>query len=871
MNSTLTISSANPATIALDYQELRAEGLAYLEKIVSSLWTDYNIHDPGITLLELLCFGITDIAYRTSFPDEDLFASSALADPKNPPFITARNSLTCEPITANDYRRLILDAFYQDVRNVWVEPTTQALFADSKTRQLSTKKIGSDVEFAIQGLYNIRLQLTQKKRNASQLKKLTDDVRVLYHKHRGLAEDLDEVSVTNTHPIMVCADIRLAPDADIEKTFAAIVHRLQNFLTPSVPRYRLAQLVAEGYSIDEIFDGPALTNGFILEKDLDASTTVNVVRSSDLIAEILRINGVLAIPKILLNHAGAKESASELWELEIPLDREPELVLENARLRFYKDLIPFEPDLLETQILLDELIAKDIADADFPDAEDFPVPEGRSLDLSSFTTLQEALPAVYGCGSRGTNRDRSPAALGKARQLKVFLLVFDQMLANYLGQLVNLTKLFSADRSLVQTLFTNAVSDLPDLQFLLKDCAGKSKPLPEDAASIYDSVLNPEVAPNFYQVQQRSKLLNHLLARFGESFADHVLVHYTAAGKRSLGELASYKAIFLSEISTISSRRATGYDYTDKQEIWNTKNVSGFKHRLERLLGFPTFTRRSLSEVTYDYYEESDEDAKSEVRFRIVDRRTLEKKTLLSGTTKYKTKENASAALRHAVQLGMNSANYDIKQAKNGKWYVVIVDRTIAGGDIVAMRKQYFEDLSDAEKTRDFLIEAMAENFSEEGSFIVEHLLMRPRKKEWPLLAAPLEAIASVPQSWDPYSHYLHIIMPGWGTRFEKPPFRAFVEQVIRRELPAHLIARVCFVSRDHMREFEGCYQDWLKALANQTADMDQMLVKLITCLETIHTIYPSGTLHDCVEDGDEQNLVVLGRTHLGSIKPKDS
>ncbi|NJR42427.1 MAG: hypothetical protein HC767_06950 [Akkermansiaceae bacterium] len=69
------------------------------------------------------------------------------------------------------------------------------------------------------------------------------------------------------------------------------------------------------------------------------------------------------------------------------------------------------------------------------------------------------------------------------------------------------------------------------------------------------------------------------------------------------------------------------------------------------------------------------------------------------------------------------------------------------------------------------------------------------------------------------------------------------------------------------MREFEGCYQDWLNALANQHPQTDQVLAKLIACLEMIHTIYPPGTLHDCIEDGDEENPVVLGRTHLGSIK----
>lgn len=38
----------------------------------SSLWTDYNIHDPGITILEALCYALTDIAYRAGWDINDL-------------------------------------------------------------------------------------------------------------------------------------------------------------------------------------------------------------------------------------------------------------------------------------------------------------------------------------------------------------------------------------------------------------------------------------------------------------------------------------------------------------------------------------------------------------------------------------------------------------------------------------------------------------------------------------------------------------------------------------------------------------------------------------------------------------------------------
>ena len=78
------------------------------------------MHDPGITLLELLCYGITDITYRTTFPDAEIFAPAPgepLPGPDDPPFTTARFALTNGPVTINDYRKLFLDRF-GELRNV---------------------------------------------------------------------------------------------------------------------------------------------------------------------------------------------------------------------------------------------------------------------------------------------------------------------------------------------------------------------------------------------------------------------------------------------------------------------------------------------------------------------------------------------------------------------------------------------------------------------------------------------------------------------------------------------------------------------------------------------------------------------------------
>ena len=101
-----------------DFQWLRKEGMKYIESLASDLWTDYNVHDPGITILESLCYAITELGYRTDFPIVDLLTESNGKVGNKQTFYTARNILTCNPVTINDYRKLLVDII--GVHNAWL-------------------------------------------------------------------------------------------------------------------------------------------------------------------------------------------------------------------------------------------------------------------------------------------------------------------------------------------------------------------------------------------------------------------------------------------------------------------------------------------------------------------------------------------------------------------------------------------------------------------------------------------------------------------------------------------------------------------------------------------------------------------------------
>src|SRR3546814_5658876 len=59
---------------AMDYELLRSLGLKYIEELGSKSWTDYNAHDPGITIMEQLCYALTELRYRSDFDILDLMA-----------------------------------------------------------------------------------------------------------------------------------------------------------------------------------------------------------------------------------------------------------------------------------------------------------------------------------------------------------------------------------------------------------------------------------------------------------------------------------------------------------------------------------------------------------------------------------------------------------------------------------------------------------------------------------------------------------------------------------------------------------------------------------------------------------------------------
>ena len=127
-----------------DYEFLRSEGLKHIENLSSALWTDYNAHDPGITTLEALCYAITELGYRSGFEMKDLLRADDGNLVNGQTLFTAKEILTVNPLTINDYRKLLVDI--EGIHNAWLIAEDSILDANKNRHAVNEAEIYADCE-----------------------------------------------------------------------------------------------------------------------------------------------------------------------------------------------------------------------------------------------------------------------------------------------------------------------------------------------------------------------------------------------------------------------------------------------------------------------------------------------------------------------------------------------------------------------------------------------------------------------------------------------------------------------------------------------------------------------------------------------------
>ena len=104
-----------------DLEYLREESIKYIQQFAGKHWTDFNPHDPGMTIMEILNYALTEMGYKARYSVKDILARpiGQLNKVKDTLF-EASEILTSQPLTLNDYKKILLDI--EGVKNARLIP-----------------------------------------------------------------------------------------------------------------------------------------------------------------------------------------------------------------------------------------------------------------------------------------------------------------------------------------------------------------------------------------------------------------------------------------------------------------------------------------------------------------------------------------------------------------------------------------------------------------------------------------------------------------------------------------------------------------------------------------------------------------------------
>lgn len=429
-----TIAREANAEPGADYEALRAEAIAMVQRMAGDIWTDYNYSDPGVTIIEQLAYALTELPYRASLPVADI-----LAEPNRRRLQLHRHGLfpawsilPCNPVTVADIRRLILDQI-ADVANIWIDP-------------VRTKR----GEGKVAGLYSISILPFPGDRDPFEL---IERICRCYTAHRALCEDIGHITVLEPERTIVEARIEIAKGTDPSEALAQSFFALGLAFAPEPERLSLAQWQEQKPSTTEVFSGPLLLRGFIADDQLGQKLYEGTAHQlAELLAGVPDVMVVDSLKVKVGDHDHYRFGNDEVKAghgryLKLETSEGCRPGQDGFSISLYRDFEKCEPDPHLVHRKLAALwkkhrktwpLRKEIAEC-------YGSPDCQFDDLASYTSVQNQFPAVYGIGRDGLFDGATTERRGQAKQLKGYLMPFDQLLADYFAQLAFVRNLFSVE------------------------------------------------------------------------------------------------------------------------------------------------------------------------------------------------------------------------------------------------------------------------------------------------------------------------------------------------------------------------------------------------------------------------------------------
>jgi len=599
------IKRIQPDPDGLDFDGLRKEGIRLAQEASGDVWTDYNLHDPGVTLLEAICYALTDLVYRTGFSVADYLSSEERKlDFKQQALYRPDEIFPCRPVTVDDYRRLILNAIH-DADNVWIR--SQAAQAGD-----------------LPGLYDIYVLLGE--RETSQYReavgnRIPSEIARIYSANRNLCEDLSKVVVVGRIPYSVCGEIEIEGRKNPADILAEVYSKCAQYLSPKVSIQSHWDMYKNGMGLEDILSGTYTEYGYIPQDQLHPWCAHFSI--PELTGIIDRVDGVRNV--IGLSFVDSQGHATDTIDLG---NKEPFLHAaclqfpasdEELGITLYKNGKTYSLMFRDVETEYNRMdyrhqaLRRQKQGFDWIEAM---LPKGAYRNLADYYSIQNHFPDVYGLNAFGVPHSAPPERKAQAMQLKAYLLFFEQIMANFLQNLEDIPKLFSVDEQLRRSYFH---------QTLRNDVIPRVEEVYQGDVEQIDKEVGALLASHDRFSDRRNRVLDYLLAINGEKLSQASLHQFASEDAVFEEERMQNKIAFLKDIVALNKNRAAAFDYLEASGS-NTGSY-GLKNRLTLLLGLNSVTREPLA-------EDAAESSKSRAAMHIVEHVLLRP----SGASAYNTK-----------------------------------------------------------------------------------------------------------------------------------------------------------------------------------------------------------------------------------------
>ena len=750
------------------------------------------------------------------------------------------------PVTDDELRRHWFDVLYVDLDVklkggpvIRIENASLRLFGDGKVRQQATVPalkawLGDPSAEGFVEPYRRKLALTDNAVHAA---------REVLEAHRNLDEDYCHLALVEIDDIAVCADVEVEPTADIELVQARIWLEIERYLDPPVDFWSLQELRDRGEPVEAIFNGPELDNGFLTADGLTASDLRTELRVSDIIDRLSDIDGVISVANLLLTAYDTTgnpikgiadptwqngtaqfdpERISAAWLLYPRPDHRTRLHHALSQFQFTSRGLPFLPRLDEAEPTLVELRGRTARPKLHATDLDLPMPLGTSRPLESYQPIQHGFPLTYGIGPAGLPSTATPQRRAQARQLKAYLMVYEQLLRNGYAQLAHAGDLFSLDPRVDHTYFTGLFDAFP--------IDGYGELVDGTTAAALPALVE---SPTEF-LERRNRFLDHLLARFGEGFGDYAMALTDLEGQtRARAELIHDKIAFLRAVPHLGHDR--GKAFNRAVSPCDPDNTSGLQQRVTLLLGLPDWTltyraHRSPAAPGFTHTFAAEEVGLPVLTFvvpaavgtalaalaaahhldtavtdwsMVATAGRLELATVVDGLTSTRVlahRDPDAAALLRALdaaqrgvlaQLVVRERYIVTKGTASSVVTMVDGDGNPLGGIVGTFGTQ---------RLATDQIAVVSTWAAHKRAIVVEHLLLRPKfpgDALYPACGDEAGCDGCCGDS-DPYSFRLTYVMPGWTEPFSTNlTMRAYADRTIQEQTPSHLLGKTCWVGND--------------------------------------------------------------------------